>query len=128
LASLGGKGDTTKLTPMDLQELFSQNEQIRVQYRGAILIFSLRNPTHEEDTEYRRRSATIKVASGRAESSALAIGAPTWLFDQICDRVTVENDGQNVENFRDLITADLKLAVIAAWHGRFQVQKTEETR
>jgi hypothetical protein len=116
--------------PVNIADLFKQSDEIKTQYRGVMLTHHLREPTAEEDTEYRRRSANIKIVNGHAETTAKAIAAPAFLYDVICQRVVVEQEDGTEQDVEDktLIPNDLKLAVIAAWQGRFQIKTKAEIR
>jgi hypothetical protein len=107
-----------------LEELFNRKLDIRATYHGVELTHHLREPTQEEDLQYRRRISDMRVRDGHAHSTDTSLNAGLWLYDAICERVTAEDgDGeQDVPDFRERIPNDLKLAVINAHFGRFQIQ------
>jgi hypothetical protein len=103
---------------MDLKELFSRKDQIKAEYKGVLTIHHLRDPSPEEDLLYRKKCGSVRVGRGRAESTDTALNAPLWFYDQICERVVVENgdDQEEMPDFKTLIPNDLKLE--SSPHGK----------
>jgi hypothetical protein len=110
---------------IDLKKLFASKQDIRTTYCGVVLTHHLRAPTPDEDLQYRRRISDMKIRDGHAHPTDVSFNAPIWLYDTICERVTAEDDDgeQDVPDFREKIPNDLKLAVINAYLGRFQIQQ-----
>lgn len=110
---------------MDLKELFSGLLDIRATYCGVVLTHHLRAPTSEEDLAYRRRISDMKIKDGHAHPTDISFNAPVWLYDTICERVTAEDAGEqlDVPDFKEKVPNDLKLAVVNAYLGRFQIQQ-----
>jgi hypothetical protein len=112
---------------IDLKELFSKTLDIKVNYLGTDLIHHLREPSPEEDLQYRRRCSDVRVSGRDIHSTATALTAGIWLYDQICERVSASDaDGlQEVPEFKTKIPNDLKTAVINAYLNRFEIVRKE---
>lgn len=109
---------------MDLIELFSRDYRIIACYQGVDIFHHLREPSREEYLAYRRRIANVGVSrSGELKHTNEAMEAPLILYDQICQKVEVQDGDllQEVPDFKEHIPNDLKIAVIGAWNGRFDI-------
>ena len=112
---------------MDLDELFSKEQTVKAKYNGVDTIHYLRQPTPLEDLEFRRKCANVKVRNREIVTSDAALNAPLNLYDKICQRVIVENGAgpEEVPDFKSKIPNDLKLAVIAAYQRRVEIDEGE---
>ena len=112
---------------MNLDELFSKEQIVKAKYNGVDTLHYLRQPTNEEDLEFRRRAANVKVKNREIQTSDAALQAPLHLYDKICQRVVVENGAgpEEVPDFKSKIPNDLKLAVINAYQARVEIEQQE---
>lgn len=112
---------------MNLDDLFSKEQIVKAKYNGVDTFHHLRQPTSEEDLEFRRKSANVKVKNREIQTSDAALQAPLHLYDKICQRVIVENGAgpQEVPDFKSKIPNDLKLAVINAYQARVEIEQQE---
>jgi hypothetical protein len=112
---------------MDVNEVFSKQQTVKTKYNGVDVFHHLRQPTNQEDLEFRRQSANVKVKNGRIQTSDAALDAPIQLYDKICQKVEMVNGAgpQEVADFKNLIPRDLKLAVIAAYQNRVEIDDQE---
>ena len=109
-----------------LRELFSDRKTDVITTYGAgdaTLTHHLREATAEEDIAFRRRSTAVKFIGSRAVPADEAFQAPILFYDQICESVDVEIDGESqiLDDFKNKIPPDLKCAVISAFQNRFQI-------
>jgi hypothetical protein len=113
---------------MDLNDLFSKEQAIKAKYCGVDTVHYLRQPTSREDLEFRRKSANVKIRNREVQTSDAALQAPIELYDLICQRVVVENGAgpEEVPDFKARIPNDLKLAVIAAYQNRIEIETQAE--
>jgi hypothetical protein len=113
---------------IDFKELFAKDQRIRAVYLGVELVHHLRGPTDAEDLEFRRRSSEMRMQAGELRSTDRALNANIWFYNTITEKVTAAEDPdgseQEVENFKETIPADLKLAVVHAYLNRFTVSST----
>jgi len=112
---------------MEPDDLFSKEQPVKVNYIGVQTVHYLRHPTPHEDLEFRRKSANVKVRNREILTSDVALQAPLELYDKICQRVVINNGAglQEVADFKTKIPNDLKLAVIAAYQQRIQIDDSE---
>jgi hypothetical protein len=111
---------------INLKELFSGTQRVRANYCGVELVHHLRQPTNDEDLQYRKRGAEMRLNNRELKASDVSLNSMIWLYDTICERVTAEDaDGeQDVPDFKGKIPNDLKIAVINAYLGRFEITST----
>ena len=120
---------------MDLREALNNRPEIVVQFNGLTLYFTLRNPTNEEDLEFRRRSAKVQLKGRKLESGDDALNAPIWLLDKIKEKVEYSNGQRNDagdivrtdvsrEDYRDL-PQRLKLGVISRYLSEIEGEETD---
>lgn len=76
---------------MDLKEALSGETEYEIAFRGLTLYFTLRDPTHQENLEFMRRSGKVQVKNKNIETSDTALNAPLWLLEQIKNKVEYSN-------------------------------------
>jgi hypothetical protein len=112
---------------VDTNELFSKEEIVKTKYKGVDVFHYLRQPSNQESLEFRRKSANVRVRNKEIQTSDAALLAPIELYDKICTRVVVENGAgpQDVSDFKAVVPSDVKLAVIAAWQNRVEIDQQD---
>lgn len=118
---------------MKLKELFDVETVVPFEYDGHTIAFHFRNPTADEEQEFRRRTSKQRIKdNGTLEATDVALKAPLWLFDRLVKKITISNGNESAEDvaadeYKD-IPEQTKLEAIAAHRGRIKKKETDDLR
>ena len=116
---------------MDLKQLFGELAVIPIEYgESHKFFFYFRNPTSDEDLEFRRRTSRMQMRGGKLEPSEGSLQAPLWYFEKICTRIAVQNGtgalAEDVsEEDKKLIPASMKMKALNKFQERIQESEEE---
>src|ERR1044071_1218369 len=121
---------------MDLDAAFPKDSK-SVEYKFNVKILTpvgfvntvhcLREPTGQENLDFRRATSTSRWRNGKLVTTDVALRAPLELYDRICVRVLAENGAgpQELDDFKSRISDDVKAQVIAAYQNRIEIDDGE---
>ena len=118
---------------MKVKQLFDVETVVPFEFDGHTISFHFRNPTADEEQEFRRRTSKQRIKdNGTLESTDVALKAPLWLFEKLVQKITITNGNQSpedvpVEEYRD-IPEQTKLEAIASHRGRVKKKETDDLR
>lgn len=120
---------------MDVRELFAEAlYEVPIEIEGKTLTFAFRNPTVDEELEFRRRSSRQNARNDGSkmviEPSDAALKAPLWHFDHTCVRITLANGtGETNEVPKSdwcHIPEDMKNTAWISYRNRFQRKENSD--
>lgn len=112
---------------INLNELFDPKTEIRITFRGEILIYTLRHPVAEEWLEYNRRASSFHVRKRKLSGTEESAGARLWLLAKIREKVEVQNGAERilVEDL-GMIPPNVEDQAILAYLGQVELEEAEE--
>lgn len=115
---------------MDIKSLFDVETAIAYEVENHTITFYFRNPTSEEEIEFRRRTTKQRITDrGQLESSDAALKAPMYLYTRCLKKITLQNGVGNIEEVsaedQKHIPENLKLEAWATHRNR--IKKKEDS-
>ena len=116
---------------LDLGELFGGETILRVDFKGEVTRHHFRELDSTTDLHYQRRLSRFR--SGRAKnggftSSDESLTSEVWLYDQLCQKVEVENGESSIDvpDFKSTVPIRLKRTAVFAYQTTVREAAEEE--
>lgn len=112
---------------INLDKLFDPKTEIRFNFRGHTMIYTLRHPTNDEWLEYNRRSSNFSVRRRKLLATEESAGARLWLLGKIREKVEIENGAEGIlMTDWSVIPPNVDDQAILAYLGQVELEEVEE--